>query len=147
MHPGFTDLEVTITPPGSSRGARHQSTAGLIVFQDDDNYFICNFWLSDSYAGGSVSTFFKYRGFEDLYDAVWTNIGNRISHGLPTRLRVCCDGKQYLVFLNDEPVLYRAFRDVYSDFEPLAIKRVGLVANWEWGCDTGSVFEDFKAHS
>jgi hypothetical protein len=147
MNHEFVDLEVTITPSGKGRGDKNQSTAGLILHQDDDNYVICNFWLSDSYAGGSVSTFFKFRGFEDLYDAVWTNIGDRIAHGKPTRLRLCSDGTQYLIFLDDEPVLYRAFRDVYPEFDKLAIARVGLVANWEWGLDTGSIFQEFKARS
>jgi hypothetical protein len=47
--------------------------------------------------------------------------------------------------LDDEPVLYRAFTDVYPDYPPLAIRRVGLAANWEWGNDTGSAFNDFAA--
>jgi hypothetical protein len=42
-------------------------------------------------------------------------------------------------------VLYRALTDVYPDCQPLAIHRVGLVANWEWGNDSGSLFERFIA--
>ena len=48
------------------------------------------------------------------------------------------------MFLNDETVLYRAFRDVYPDFKRLVIRKVGLVANWEFGTDTGSKFEQFR---
>jgi hypothetical protein len=104
-----------------------------------------NVWRTDYYGGSSISTFFKFADFEDIYDAIWTNVGNRVYYGKPSRLRLCCDGEQYLVFVDDEPVLYRAFRDVYADVERLRIRKVGLLANWEFGNDTGSRFEQFRA--
>jgi hypothetical protein len=140
-HSNFIDLEVTITPPGTRRGERQMSTPGFILYQDERNFIILNAWLSDSYGGGSISTFFTFDGFEDLYDAVWTNVGDRVYFGKPFQLRLCCDGERYLAFINNESVLYRAFRDVYSYVEPLQIRKVGLVANWEWARDTGSRFE------
>jgi len=140
----FADLEVIITPPGTQRGDKERSIAGFILYQDRDNYVTFNVWRADYYGGGSISTFFKFAGFEDLYDAIWTNVGNRVYYGKPSRLRLCCDGEQYLVFVNDEPVLYRAFRDVYADVERLRIRKVGLLANWEFGNDTGSRFERFE---
>lgn len=143
--PDFADLEVTITPPGTGRGGKERGIAGIILYQDDDNYVTLNIWRTDYYGGASISTFFKYRGFEDLYDAIWTNVGDRVYYGRPCRLRVCCDGEQYLVFVNDEPVLYRAFRDVYPDFARLRLHKIGLLANWEFGNDTGSRFEGFRA--
>jgi hypothetical protein len=143
-HPDFVDLEVTITPPGTGIGQRQMTTSGFILYQDPDNYVTLNAWRSDTYAGGSISTFFMFRGFEDIYDAVWSNVGDRISYGKPLRLRLCCDGEHYLVFIEDEPVLYRAFRDVYPDIGRLRIRKVGIVANWEFGTDTGSTFEQFK---
>lgn len=146
-HPDFTDLEVIITPPGTQRGEKERSMAGFILYQDKENYVTLNVWRTDYYGGGSISTFFKFGGFEDIYDAIWTNVGNRVYYGKPSRLRLCCDGEQYLVFVNDEPVLYRAFRDVYADVEPLRIRKVGLLSNWEFGNDTGSRFEQFRARS
>jgi len=142
-HSKFVDVEATITLPGNERGEKHQCTAGFILYQDSDNYMILNVWRSDAYAGGSISSFFKFDGFEDIYDAIWTNVGDRVDYGKSSRLRLCCDGERYLVFINDEPVLYRAFRDVYSDMDRLRIHKVGLLANWEWGRDTGSRFEQF----
>jgi hypothetical protein len=53
------------------------------------------------------------------------------------------DGEQYMVFVNEEPVLYRALRDVYPHYQRFTIKQVGLMANWEWGNDTGSTFRNF----
>lgn len=141
----FADLEVVITPPGTRRGEKERTMAGFILFQDQDNYVTLNTWRGDSYGGASISTFFKFGGFEDLYDAVWTNVGDRVSYGRPTRLRLCCDGERYLAFLNDEPVLYRGFRDVYPSVDRLRICKVGLLANWEFGNDTGSQFEQFRA--
>jgi len=143
-HADFVDLEVTITPPGNRIGHGQRTTAGFIIYQDSRNYMTLNAYRADYYGGGSVSTFFKFNGFEDIYDAIWSNVGNRVTYGKPLRLRLCCDGERYLVFIDDEPVLYRAFRDVYPDVGRLRIGKVGILANWEFGTDTGSTFEQFK---
>jgi hypothetical protein len=90
-----------------------------------------------------MSSFFHIDGFEEIYDAVWTNVGDRIYWGKPYNLRATFDGTHYLAFVDGEPVLYRAMTDVYPDIKPLKINRVGIVANWEWGNDTGSIFENF----
>ena len=50
-----------------------------------------------------------------------------------------------MVYLNDEPVLYRALTDVYPECQPLRIHAVGIAANWEFGDDTGSRFDHFVA--
>jgi hypothetical protein len=142
-HSEFADLEVTITPPGTERGQQEKGRAGLIFWQDQNNYIILNNWLDDGYGGASVSSFFRLNGFEELYDAVWTNVGKRIQWGIPHRFRVVFDGLRYTVLLNEEPVLYRSLTDVYPTQLQLAIHQVGIVANWEWGNDTGSVFENF----
>ena len=144
-HPDYAELEVTITPPGTEKGQREHCTAGFILYQDMGNYVTLNIWRSDSYEGASISTFFKIDGFEDIYDAIWTNVGKRIVCGKPVRLRLSCDGEKYCAYVNDEPVLYRAFRDVYARAGRLKINKVGIIANWEWGRDTGSIFRDFCA--
>jgi hypothetical protein len=41
--------------------------------------------------------------------------------------------------------MQRALRDVYPDWHELKINEVGIVANWEWGSDTGTIFRDFVA--
>ena len=83
-------------------------------------------------------------GFDDLYDAIWTNVFERVFWGVPVRLRIVFDGISYIVFLNDEPVLYRKLTDVYPDCPRWKIRRVGLIANWEFGNDTGTTFKDFE---
>jgi len=142
--PVFADLTAVIVPPGQGRGQNHSPRGGLLFWQDAKNYFIVNNWLDDSYGGGSISAFFYFRGFEDIYDAVWTNVNDRLAHGEPNRLRVVCDGHRFRVYLNGETVLYRAFRDIYPKFDRLRINKVGLIANWEWGLDTGSRFLSFE---
>lgn len=144
-HPDFADLEVEITPPGTSRGQREHGRAGLVFWQDDSNFIIVNNWLNDSYGGASVSCFSCLDGFEDLYDAVWSNVGARIRWGDSHRFRIAFDGLHLMALLDDEPVLYRALTDIYSDAGRLQIHRIGLVANWEWGNDTGSTFRKFCA--
>ena len=142
--PDFADLTAVILPPGSARGQHHTPRGGLLFWQDDKNYFIVNNWLDNSYGGGSISCFFYFRGFEDIYDAVWTNVDDRLFFGRKNRLRVVCDGRQFRAYLDGTLVLYRAFRDVYPGFDRLRINRVGLIANWEWGRDTGSRFLSFE---
>ena len=45
--------------------------------------------------------------------------------------------------LTNRTVLYRALTDVYLWASALSINRLGIVANWEWGNDTGSGFSNF----
>jgi hypothetical protein len=144
-YPQLADIEVEIIAPGKERGQGEKGRAGLIFWQDTDNYIIINTWLDDFYEGESISSFFCIDGFEEIYDAVWSNIGNTISFGKSYTLRVIFDGINYLVRVNNQTVLYRALSDVYPDIQPLAINRVGIVANWEWGNDTGSSFKNFIA--
>lgn len=144
-NPQLADIQVEITPPGTQRGEEEQGRAGLIFWQDRKNFIIINNWLNNDYGGASISSFLTLKGFEDLYDAVWTNVGDRIHWGVPHRLRAIFDGNHYTVSINDEPVLYRALTDVYPRMPALQINRVGIVANWEWGDDTGSQFRNFIA--
>lgn len=145
--PEFADLEVEITPPGERRGQGERGRSGLIIWQDANNYLTFNVWLEDTYGGASISSFFHLDGFEDIYDAVWTNVGDRVVWGRPLRFRVTCDGMRYEIAVDGEPVLYRALTDVYPDARPLRMHRVGLLANWEWGNDTGSEFRRFRGRA
>jgi hypothetical protein len=144
-YPNLADLEVEIIPPGKQRGQGEKGRAGLIFWQDADNYIIVNTWLDDYYEGESISSFFRIDGFEEIFDAVWTNIGQSVTFGKPYTLRTIFDGNNYLVRVNNQSVLYRALTDVYPDLKPLSINQVGIVANWEWGNDTGSAFQNFVA--
>lgn len=141
--PDFADVSVEITPPGTGPEQREHGLCGFIFWQDPDNYVTVNIWVNHSYGGASISCFFHVDGFEDLYDAIWSNVGKRVYYGVPLTLRMVFDGEQYMVFVNEEPVLYRALRDVYPHYQRFAIKQVGLMANWEWGNDTGSTFRNF----
>jgi hypothetical protein len=141
----FADLEATIRPPGSGRGQDERCRSGLVFWQDKDNYLSFTAYLDDDYQGGSIALFTKRHGFEELYDAIWTMVDSKISWGKPFRLRVACDGSQFVVLLDDEPVMERALADLYPEDPPLLINQVGLATNWEWGDDTGSVFESFTA--
>jgi hypothetical protein len=142
--PNFADISVAITPPGTCKGNREKGRGGLIFWQDPQNYITWSLFHGD-FPASSIAAFFCRNGFEELYDAVWTNIGSRVDWGVPFDFRVVSDGRRFLTFINDEPVLYRALSDVYPDWNYISINRVGLVANWEWGTDTGSLFQNFIA--
>ena len=144
-NPKFADVSVDILPPGTARHQDEKGRGGLIFWQDADNYITVSQWLDDSYGGASVSSFFYIDGFEEIYDAVWTNVGGRIYWGQRQTFRIAFDGINYTVYLGEEPVLYRALTDVYPQLKRLSIQRVGLVANWEWGDDTGTEFSRFVA--
>jgi hypothetical protein len=144
-HCEFADLQVQITPPGTARGEREHGRCGVVFWQDENNFLLVNDWLNDTYGGASVSCFSCLGGFEDLYDAVWSNVGKMITWGIGHNLRVAFDGRQLLARVNDQPVLYRALTDIYPDAPALMIRKVGLVANWEWGNDTGSRLRAFSA--
>jgi hypothetical protein len=144
---GLADLTVTVTPPGTARWQGHAGRAGVVFWQDEENYLVVSSWLDDSpgHDGSSVSAFYRLHGREEPFDAVWSNVGRDIRWGVPSRLRVCCDGDRYAAWVDDRPVLYRALRDVYPTAPGMRISRVGLAVNWEYGDDTGSVFHEFLA--
>jgi hypothetical protein len=140
--PDFADVSVRITPPGGRSGIGERGRGGVILWQDADNHITISVWEDDSY-GRSISAFFRRDGYEEIYDAVWTNIGGRIQRGVPYQFRVVTDGTRFTAFVNGEPVLHRGLSDIYPDWERMRIHEVGLVANWEWGTDTGSSFGEF----
>lgn len=139
-HPASADVEITVRPPGSARGEGARGRAGIIFWQDEANFVTVSTWLDDDYDGTSVSSFFVVDGYEEVYDAVWTNVGRRIAWGEDYRLRVAFDGNWWQASVGDEPVLHRALTDVYPGIEPFTINRVGICNNWEYGDDTGSRF-------
>ncbi|WP_343225702.1 DNA-binding protein [Oricola nitratireducens] len=143
--PDFADLEVAVTPPGTCRGQQHRCRVGLAFWQDKDNYLSISTWLDDIYGGASMSVFTKRWGFEELYDAVWTNVADKIVWGKEFRLRVAFDGDHFNIYIDDEPIMQRALTDLYPDDPPLRITRVGIAINWEWGTDTGSTINRFTA--
>lgn len=141
------NLSMEVTPPGTARGQGHRGRSGVAFWQDEDNHFIVNTWIDDAMVGVSLSAFLRLGGREKMFewDAVWTNVGSRISHGVPFVLSVSCDGTQFLCRLDGEPVMYRAFSDYRAEYRGLRIGHVGMVANWEWGDDTGSRLGHFTA--
>ena len=142
--PDYADLRLDMTPPGSARGQGHEGRCGIVLWQDPENYLVANVFVDNAFDGASISTFFRSRGHENMYDAVWTLVRG-VEHGRPCSLRVVCDGRRFLAYLGAEPCLHRAFRDVYPDAPPLQIRRVGIVVNEEWGDDTGTALERFVA--
>jgi hypothetical protein len=150
--PDFADVETTIVPPAADENGNCHGRGGLIFWQDPLNFLTVNTWLDTRHTGGfkhcgAVSSFFTLNGFEDIYDAVWTNLAGGIRGGEPCVLRIAFDGNRYRVHVDGKPVLYRALSDVYPGFDRLKIRRVGILSNWEWGHDTGSRFLSFIARS
>jgi hypothetical protein len=140
----FADVAVRLTAPGTRRGSREKGRGGLIFWQDERNYLTLSFFVDDWY-GTSVAGFFYVDGLEDLYDAVWTNLGKRIYWGVPYDYRVVFDGEKFMCYINEEPVFYRALSDIYPSWRKLEINQIGLVTSWEFGNDTGTIFQDFVA--
>ncbi len=145
--PAFAELAIDMTPPGTGRYQRHEGRGGVVFWQDPRNFLIVNLWLHDGYEGASISSFLVIDGFDDVYNAVWTNIGSRATWGRRMALRAGFDGERYLVRVGDEPVLYRAVADVYPRAPRWRITRVGIAANWEWGTDSGTTFHRFEARA
>ena len=141
--PEFADVTARIVP---RRVGKHRSRAGVIFLQDPDNFVIVNLWFNDRPDGAaSVSSFFRTDGREEVYDAVWVNVGDRVQWDRAVDVRAAFDGDRYHVALDGEPVLWRAVRDVYPCAYCSRCAKVGVVANWEWGLDTGSRVLRFTA--
>lgn len=138
-------IATEITPPGTERGEGHAGRGGLILFQDPDNYFIVNNWLDDEYGGASVSAFRRLNGHEEVFDAVWTNVGQMITWGRRHELALGFDTTGFTAYVDGVAVLGKEFSDVYPSNGSLQVNAVGICTNWEFGDDTGSRFHSFTA--
>lgn len=142
---GFVDVSLTMTPPGTERGQRHNCRAGFVLWQDARTYLVINVWLDDWLQGTSVSTFYRVDGHEDMHDAVWTLTGHSVLWGKQFTLRARFDGERFTAYVDGRPVLHRAIRDVYPEAPALRVRKLALIANEEWGDDTGTVFDRLVA--
>jgi hypothetical protein len=142
--PDHADLTLDMTMPGTRRGERHGGRCGVVFWQDPDNYLVVNFYVDDDFDGASVSTFYHLNGAENMYDAVWTLVRG-VEWGKRCALRTSFDGERFLAWSSGEPALVRALTDVYPDASPLRIERVGIIVNYEWGDDTGTLLHRFTA--
>jgi hypothetical protein len=141
----YVDLEIDFVPPGDGPSAAEKSRIGLAFIQDEANYITSSTYLDLQYGGSSFAIFYHLGGYEELYDAVWSNVGRTVNWGVPVTARVIMDGVNMAVLLNGQAVLYRSLTDIFPDTHSFAIHRVGIVVNWEWGDDTGTVINNFVA--
>jgi hypothetical protein len=137
--PEYAELTLDLTHPGTRRGDGDAARGGVVLWQDPDNYLVVNLFVDDTFDGASISTFYHLQGNEIMWDAVWTLVPGVVNGGRNV-MEVRFDGSSFLALLDGRPSLHRALTDVYPDAKPLVIRRVGLIANWEWGDDTGTVF-------
>lgn len=141
----FADLELDFVPPSHGPLEYEKSRVGLIFLQDSDNYITVSTFVDDYYDGSSIAFFYRLNGFEEIYDAIWSNVGREITWGNPSRARVVFDRLNFAILINGKAVCYRSLRDVYPDLEDFCVNKVGIVVNWEWGDDTGTVLREFTA--
>ncbi|AWR87255.1 hypothetical protein [Meiothermus taiwanensis] len=138
----FADLECEILPPEKNGKRQAQSRAGVCFWQDAQHHLVVALSLDES--EHAVVAMLRLAGYEDPYSKVWTHVPDKLYFGVPVRLRAVCDGGQFQVYLDDEPVLYRALRDIYPGADRLEIRRVGLALSG-YGRDTGSIFRAWVA--
>lgn len=137
------DIETEIEPPPRVEGVLQRCRAGLAAGSGPDNLLMVNAWIDDSYGGGSVSTFLRLDGGEEIFDAVWVNVGAALDWTTPFVLRLQTDGDFYRVMLDGHTVVSRSISDQTRLVPRIEMTHVGIVANWEWGLDTGSLFRRF----
>ncbi|WP_297561688.1 hypothetical protein [Meiothermus sp.] len=141
-HPQLADLESEILPPEQHKKRQSQCRAGVCFWQDAQHHLVVTLWLDKT--EHAVVSMLRFAGYEDPHSKVWTHVPGKLYLGVPVKLRVVCDGMQFQVYLDDEPVLYRALRDIYPGADRLEIRRVGLALSG-YGKDTGSIFRTWIA--
>ncbi len=141
-NPTFADLQVGMTPPGAGYGNGDDGLAGVLFWQDANNWIIGRVYLSDAQVGNSE--------YEVVYCLAGTGsiirraaMATSIAHGVAMTIRMSFDGNRFVVWHGGtEPVI--AWSVVNEAGSPLTINRVGIYADTY---NTGTVFDNFVART
>lgn len=172
----FASLEATIVPPGSgvlrregevlgvgqqtcsgfdadNPSRKHRLRAGLLLWQDKDNYVLLRGFMDESQSDASEVEW-QVPSRPDFAPVVRrTNLNVRWCHGQPTTLRLSTDGDHITLWVKGvvgvgdpdtkfEPVQTFRWTDLFPDRPPLSINMVGLYFSED---DTGARIDSFKA--
>ena len=139
----FADLEVAHTPPGSGYGSGDNGFAGLLFWQDANNWLALRTYIDDAQVGAAeYELVVTIAGSGSVSRRV--NFGTEIQHGVAHTMRMVFDGDRFLAYFNGEPVISYSLLDLNASYSALTINRVGLYAA---STNTGSLLDDFVAKS
>ena len=79
--PGFAELEAIIRPPEQGASGDQKGRCGVVFWQDANNYLVVSTYLDSWHPTSSISSFFHINGFEEVYDAIWTNLNRHVMWG------------------------------------------------------------------
>jgi hypothetical protein len=139
--PGFADLKLTITPPGSAYGQGHRCRAGIIFWQDMAHY-LCFRYLTDDgqYNAAEIEGVLSHGKFQAVFRRIV--FGTDIFPGVTGNLRATFDGENFICYRDAEAAITSSVKDIDPTFSPLTINRVGIGVGVG---DTGSLMTDFEA--
>lgn len=141
-NPTFADLQVGMTPPGAGYGNGEDGLAGVLFWQDANNWLIGRVYLTDAQVGNSE--------YEIVNCTSGTSsvirraaMATTIAHGVPVTVRMSFDGDRFCLWHGGtEPVI--AWSLTNENKPQIAINRVGIYADTD---NTGTAFDDFVART
>ena len=141
--PGFADLQAEITPPGAGYGAGDNCFAGLVCFEDADNWIASRIRVGDDQVNSSeVEIIYCLAASSSVVSRI--AMQTELAHGDQDTFRITFNGIDFNAYVDGEVVAYRSLTDLNPAYTALTINRVGIYAD---SIDNGSLWDNFIAKS
>ncbi len=131
-NPSFADVSCELTPPSLPK----EGHVGLVLSQDDRNFLMLGWDTPTNYFG----LWCTIGGIWQPVDLIVPDIPT----GKPHTLRATCDGDNYILYLNQEPIIIAKISDTFVKSTGIRINRVGIgLTRFKGKGDQGTVFRNF----
>lgn len=129
---GFIDVSSDMIPPDPP----NQGHVGVVFLQDSQNFLMLG-WDTPS----------RHYGLWCTINDEWIPVDlihPDIPTGSPFNLRATFDGDNYILYMNDEPIIIAKISDTFPEFTGLKVNRVGIGLTMAGPTgDQGTIYKNF----
>jgi hypothetical protein len=140
----YADLTVDITVPGTGYGNGTTGWAGVVFYQDANNYISVRTYVKDDQVGSTEYELEDRTNGSGPTVIQRVNMATEISHGNTFTMRMVCDGERVVCYKDGEPIIVFRRAWVYGSVPSIQINRVGIIG---YDSDSGSSYDNFVAKS
>jgi hypothetical protein len=139
----FADVAIDSTPPGAGYGSGNNGHAGVVLWQDANNWLATYPRVNDDQVNAAeIEVALCVGGSTSVVKRV--NYSTIINHGVTTTIRMTSDGANVIIYRGTEAAFCFALTDLNASYTALTFNRVGIYVGSQ---DTGSTLDNFIARS